>query len=202
MVKGFPENILEQMAMWGCFRAGVDKNSFELCLKSTVQKLDYISSKYEKGWSYNIDDLGNVSFMRSIRGVSELYTLDSQVIHSQDAKQLNDIISEYQDMYKSGAELNTKSGTYRVYSSTELLDKVYALGRSGISIQRYKGLGEMNAEQLWETTLDPESRTLLQVKINDAAAADEIFSTLMGDIVEPRRDFIQENAMNVVNLDI
>ena len=202
MVKGFPEYILEQMAMCGCFSAGIDKNSFELCLKSTVQKLDYISSKYEKGWSYNIDDLGNVSFMRSIRGVSELYTLDSQVIHSQDAKQLNDIISEYQDMYKSGAELNTKSGTYRVYSSTELLDKVYALGRSGISIQRYKGLGEMNAEQLWETTLDPESRTLLQVKINDAAAADEIFSTLMGDIVEPRRDFIQENAMNVVNLDI
>ncbi len=201
MIKDFPEYILEQMAMCGCFEAGIDDSKLNECLRATVEKLDYISDKYKKGWGYKIDN-GNISFERLLRGVSEIYTLDSSVIHSQDSKQLNNIISEYHDMYKSGAELNVKSGSYRVYSSTELLDTVYTLGRSGISIQRYKGLGEMNAEQLWETTLDPESRTLLQVRINDAAAADEIFSTLMGDIVEPRRDFIQENAMNVVNLDI
>ena len=83
-----------------------------------------------------------------------------------------------------------------------LVDAVMAQGKKGISIQRYKGLGEMNPEQLWETTLDPEARSLLQVKIDQLEEADEVFSTLMGDVVEPRKEFIQENALNVVNLDI
>ena len=85
---------------------------------------------------------------------------------------------------------------------TELLDAILAAGRKGLSIARYKGLGEMNAEQLWETTLDPEARVLLQVKVEDADVTDEIFTRLMGDIVEPRREFIQDNALNVANLDV
>ena len=85
---------------------------------------------------------------------------------------------------------------------TQLLDAVLANGRKGLSIARYKGLGEMNAEQLWETTLDPDHRILLQVKVEDADVTDEIFTRLMGDVVEPRRDFIQENALNVANLDV
>ena len=85
---------------------------------------------------------------------------------------------------------------------TELLDAVLATGRKGLSVQRYKGLGEMNAEQLWETTLDPENRALLQVKVEDADVTDEIFTRLMGDVVEPRREFIQDNALNVANLDV
>ena len=85
---------------------------------------------------------------------------------------------------------------------SQLLDAILLFGRKGLSIQRYKGLGEMNAEQLWETTLDPDNRALLQVKVEDAELTDDIFTRLMGDVVEPRREFIQDNALSVVNLDV
>ena len=93
-------------------------------------------------------------------------------------------------------------GEARVSRPSQLLEAILVAGRKGLSIQRYKGLGEMNAEQLWETTLDPDNRSLLQVEVAQADVADEIFTRLMGDVVEPRRDFIQENALNVANLDV
>ena len=101
---------------------------------------------------------------------------------------------------RSASSPDTSGG--RITRPSELLDAVLAIGRKGLSISRYKGLGEMNAEQLWETTLDPENRALLQVKVEDADVTDEIFTRLMGDVVEPRREFIQENALNVANLDV
>jgi DNA gyrase subunit B len=98
--------------------------------------------------------------------------------------------------------LRRKEGGTRISGPRELLQAVFAVGRKGLTLQRYKGLGEMNAEQLWETTLDPHARSLLQVRVNDAVDADSLFSRLMGDEVEPRREFIQDNALSVANLDI
>ncbi|HZB56045.1 MAG TPA: DNA gyrase subunit B, partial [Reyranella sp.] len=107
-----------------------------------------------------------------------------------------------QAIYQRPGTFVAKDKEMTVSSPTELYAAVLEAGRKGLAVQRYKGLGEMNPDQLWETTLDPEARALLQVKINHADEADEIFSTLMGDVVEPRRDFIQENALKVANLDV
>jgi DNA gyrase subunit B len=110
--------------------------------------------------------------------------------------------SELQQTYAHHARLQTKDKETEITGPLGLVEAVLEQGRKGMTIQRYKGLGEMNPEQLWQTTLDPEARTLLQVRVSHADEAEEIFSTLMGDVVEPRREFIQTNALNVANLDI
>ena len=107
-----------------------------------------------------------------------------------------------QDTYAHPLKLRRKDTEITIQSPSELLEGIFANGRKGLTVQRYKGLGEMNPDQLWETTLDPEVRTLLRVEVKDAIEADEVFSTLMGEVVEPRRDFIQQNALKVVNLDV
>ncbi len=106
------------------------------------------------------------------------------------------------ETYATPAKLTRKDREVGIRSPSELIDVIMAEGEKGLALQRYKGLGEMNADQLWETTLDPEARTLLQVRVEHMAEADEIFSKLMGDVVEPRRQFIQDNALSVQNLDI
>ncbi|MDD3447106.1 MAG: DNA gyrase subunit B, partial [Zavarzinia sp.] len=124
------------------------------------------------------------------------------LMRSAEAIRLDELSAELRVTYGEGATLLRKDQETAIHGASELLDAVLGIGRKGLSIQRYKGLGEMNPDQLWETTLDPEARTLLQVKVAHGDTADEIFAKLMGDVVEPRRDFIQENALAVANLDV
>jgi DNA gyrase subunit B len=128
--------------------------------------------------------------------------IDGPLIKSAEARRLDALADSLQSIYLKPGLFVVKDKETPITSPTALFAAVLEAGRKGVTIQRYKGLGEMNPDQLWETTLDPEARTLLQVKINHADEADEIFSTLMGDVVEPRRDFIQENALKVANLDV
>jgi DNA gyrase subunit B len=137
-----------------------------------------------------------------VRGVTEAHALDRALLASLDARRLNEKKKHLAEVYGSGTKLRRKAETLTINGPKALLDAIYEAGRKGLSLQRYKGLGEMNPEQLWETTLDRDARTLLQVKIGDVSEVDEIFSKLMGDVVEPRREFIQENALTVSNLDV
>ena len=147
-------------------------------------------------------DDGGLAFSREVRGVREAYEIDGRLIGSADARRLDQKASSLQEVYAKPASLRRKDLATAIHSPTELLDAVFAAGRKGISMNRYKGLGEMNPEQLWETTLDANVRSLLQVKVRESDQADDMFTRLMGDVVEPRRDFIRENALSVANLDV
>jgi len=137
-----------------------------------------------------------------VRGVREVVMLDSSLIGSAGARAIARYTARLQGGYFKPPVLRRKDKSEMIAGPMALLDAVFATGRRGLTMQRYKGLGEMNAEQLWETTLDPNARSLLQVKVPDATDADSLFSRLMGDEVEPRREFIQDNALSVANLDI
>ncbi len=141
-------------------------------------------------------------FERRLRGETDRCVIDSAVINSTEARRLVEMVVESPGIYERFARLRGKDFDRAISGPTALLETVLENGRKGLSIQRYKGLGEMNPEQLWQTTLDPNSRRLLQVKISHDDEVEEVFSTLMGDVVEPRREFIQANAHKVANLDV
>lgn len=200
-----PEKIVEQMAIAGLFEQSVlqDRTQLQQVLAGLALKLDSMEAEYDKGWKAEILADGAISFNRTLRGVKEDHVIGTSVIDSAEAKVLNEMRHFLHENFAAASRLISKSGgEKRIDGPVTLVDAVMGAGKKGISLQRYKGLGEMNPEQLWETTLDPEARSLLQVKIDHMEEADEVFSTLMGDVVEPRKEFIQENALNVVNLDI
>jgi DNA gyrase subunit B len=169
-------------------------------------QLDAVSEETERGWSGRLnpanDGLGGFVFERMVRGVKEAAMLDAGLLGSADARALDRYAPRLAEVYAVSPKLRRKDETENLSGPIALLDCIFNAGRKGLTLQRYKGLGEMNAEQLWETTLDPNVRSLLQVKVSDAVDADSLFSRLMGDDVEPRRDFIQENALSVANLDV
>ncbi len=200
-----PEHIVEQMAISGLFDKELlaDKARLRMELDKLTVRLDNLEAEYDRGWKADVLENGNISFYRTLRGVREEHIVGASVLDSAEAKMLNTMKEFLAENFSKPLKLVVKSGGETVIAGpVTLVDAVMAAGKKGITLQRYKGLGEMNPEQLWETTLDPEARSLLQVKIDQMEEADEVFSTLMGDVVEPRKDFIQENALNVVNLDI
>ncbi|WP_412058959.1 DNA topoisomerase (ATP-hydrolyzing) subunit B [Bartonella sp. DGB2] len=169
--------------------------------QTIAKRLDLMEEDMERGWQGYANDEGGYVFERILRGVRESISLDHNLLISADARQIDRLAQRFISIYETPAQLERKGHAETIYGPTSLLESIFTAGKKGISLQRYKGLGEMNAEQLWETTLDPNARSLLQVKINDASDADTLFAKLMGDEVEPRREFIQENALNVANLD-
>jgi DNA gyrase subunit B len=165
-------------------------------------RLDELADDMERGWRGAVAN-GGYMFSREVRGVRQAATLDAGLLASSEARRLNEHAATLHDVFARPALFVRRSDETQVSGSGDLLDAVMAAGQKGISqMQRYKGLGEMNPEQLWETTLDRDARSLLQVKIKEGDDADDIFVKLMGDVVEPRREFIQENALSVANLDV
>ncbi|MEM8772597.1 MAG: DNA topoisomerase (ATP-hydrolyzing) subunit B [Pseudomonadota bacterium] len=161
-----------------------------------ADRLNTLAEEYERGWRGNIDGEGGYIFTREVRGVEEQRELTRDVLLSADARRLQFEMEDLIPVFENPANWTRKSATQVLYGPAGLLKAVRSAGEEGVSVQRYKGLGEMNPDQLWETTLDENARVLLQVKIKEADDADDIFSRLMGNIVEPRREFIQDNALS------
>lgn len=200
----YDRNVVEQAAIVGAFNseAFATQEKAQKIAEAVAHRLNLIADDMEKGWSGQYTENGSLCFERVLRGVKDVITLDAGLINSTDARQIDRISKNFSDLYHPPLLLRRKDKTERIFGPMSLLESIFTNGKKGITLQRYKGLGEMNAEQLWETTLDPNARSLLQVKINDATDADSLFSRLMGDEVEPRRIFIQDNALSVANLDI
>ncbi|SDW89452.1 DNA topoisomerase (ATP-hydrolyzing) subunit B [Roseicitreum antarcticum] len=197
----YPQRILEQAAIAGALLPDALASAPQDLADRVSARLDLVAAEYERGWSGRPTQDAGLRFSRVLRGVEEVRTLDGQVLRSGEARRLASHTDTLQAVYTQPARLVRKDRDQPVHGPVELLDAILAEGEKGLSLQRYKGLGEMNPGQLWETTLDPNARTLLQVKVDDLADADDIFTKLMGDVVEPRREFIQNNALNVENLD-
>ena len=200
----YPKFIIEQTAIAGALTPEILSKS-DLAEQSSqyiASRLNRMLDEVERGWEGRPSGDGGLTFSRVLRGVREEVNIDGPLIASADARRLDQMAPDLQAVYLEPAQLTLKDKTIQVGSPTQLLEAVLAQGRQGVSLQRYKGLGEMNPDQLWQTTLDENVRSLLQVRVQDVAESNGLFEQLMGDVVEPRREFIQTNALAVANLDI
>ncbi|MDB5592668.1 DNA topoisomerase (ATP-hydrolyzing) subunit B [Enterovirga sp.] len=199
----YDRTIVEQAAIVGALDPEVaeDPDRANPAAARLAARLDVLAEDFEHGWGGEAQDGGYV-LVRTLRGVTQAAHLDSVLISSQEARRLHERSAALAEIYGGGALLIRKSDEVPIHGPLSLFDAVTTVGRKGLQLQRYKGLGEMTAQQLWETTLDRNVRSLLQVKVKDSVDAGDLFVKLMGDVVEPRREFIQENALSVANLDV
>ena len=195
--------LAEQAALSGALRplSSADDPEGEPRARLLAERMNAIAEETERSWSARLEANGYI-LTRDVRGVRQAAGLDAGLLASADARRLDEHARPLSEAFAEPGTFARRGDTTIVSGPSELLEAVNAAGRKGVAFQRYKGLGEMNKDQLWETTLDREARTLLQVKIREVDEADDIFVKLMGDIVEPRREFIQDNALNVANLDV
>jgi DNA gyrase subunit B len=196
--------VIEQTAIAGALNPEVLSNpeNAEQAAHYVARRLDVISEETERGWVGRPEADGGLNFSREVRGVKESWTIDGRLIASADALRLDRKAGHLQEIYAKSGKLRRREEETVIHGPLELLQTIFAGGRKGITLQRYKGLGEMNPAQLWETTLDANARSLLKVQVRELDEADDLFTKLMGDVVEPRRDFIRENALSVANLDV
>ncbi len=197
----YPRHILEQAAIAGAFVPGAVEADLQGVADDVAERLNLIAVEYERGWRGRITQDHGIRLARILRGVEEVRTLDGPMLRSGEARRTGSFTQSLQEVYGTPATLVRRDRDQMIYGPLDLLAAILEEGERGLTLQRYKGLGEMNPSQLWETTLDPDARTLLQVRVDDVAEADDLFTKLMGDVVEPRREFIQQNALNVENLD-
>ncbi|WP_234854325.1 DNA topoisomerase (ATP-hydrolyzing) subunit B [Paracoccus everestensis] len=197
----YPPHVTEQAAIAGALMAGRIDGDAQSVADAIAARLDMIAEEYERGWTGRPTQDAGIRLTRTLRGVEENRTLDGQMLRSAESRRLGEMTQALQDVYARPARLVRKDRDQPIFGPLGLLQAIFLEGEKGLSLQRYKGLGEMNPEQLWETTLDPVARTMLQVRVEDVAEAEDLFTKLMGDVVEPRREFIQQNALNVENLD-
>jgi DNA gyrase subunit B len=198
-----PINIAENIVLAGAFdRAWLESDTEQKSLTTRIGKYLNSSSDSEASWDVKITENKDIEIIKKTRGVKTPYLIKRSMLDLPEASAINLIKEQVVADFAGEVKLIKGEEEYKAFKPSELVAIIMEIGKKGLSIQRFKGLGEMNAEQLWETTLDPANRTLLQVKIDGYDETDQIFSILMGNVVEPRRDFIQENALKVVNLDV
>jgi len=199
----YNRSLVEQAALAGALRplSAADDPEGEARAAELALRMNAIAEETERGWSGRVEAGGYV-LTREVRGVRQAAILDSALLASAEARRLDEHARPLREAFAEPATFTRRGDSTPVSGPSDLLGALNAAGRKGVTFQRYKGLGEMNKDQLWETTLDRDARSLLQVKIREVDEADDMFVKLMGDVVEPRREFIQDNALTVANLDV
>ena len=199
----YNRSVVEQAAIAGVLnpRIGHDLATANQAADYIAKRLDALADEVERGWSGTFIEGEGFHFERTVRGVKDVATIDAALLNSADARKLDEYAARLQDCYPRPGALRRRDTETMIHGPVGLFEAVTEAGRKGVSLQRYKGLGEMNPGQLWETTLDNNARSLLQVKVREVDEADDIFTKLMGDVVEPRREFIQDNSLSA-NVDV
>jgi DNA gyrase subunit B len=200
----YNRKVVEQAAIAGVLSPKItgDITTANAAADYIAKRLDALADEVERGWTGRFTEGEGFAFERTVRGVKEVAIIDDALLGSVDARKLDDYALRLQESYpRMGGVLRRKDAETAIHGPVSLFEAVTDAGRKGVALQRYKGLGEMNPSQLWETTLDTNERSLLQVKIKEVDEADDIFTKLMGDVVEPRREFIQDNSLSA-NVDV